>query len=106
MLFKHHLKGLLLSNFCSLPCWQNFDLLCFSVLQISLQLHNSFKAASICLFYRKYVSEHVAGGITFFTFCRLIPAKKNADGEATQLYLYTTCVDDTLSYDAAKDTCS
>jgi len=47
-------------------------------------------------------SEHVTGSIMF---CRLIPAKKNADGEA-QLYLYTTCVDDTLSYDAAKDTCS
>jgi len=42
----------------------------------------------------------------YYTFNRIVNAKKNSKGEVVKVILYSTCADETQTYDSVKDTCT
>jgi len=45
--------------------------------------------------------------VQYYTvYNRIVAAKKNSKGEVAEVILYSTCADESQTYDAVKDTCT
>jgi len=45
--------------------------------------------------------------VQYYTvYNRIVAAKKNSKGEVAEVILYSTCADETQTYDAVKDMCT
>jgi len=42
----------------------------------------------------------------YTVYNRIVAAKKNSNGEVVKVILYSTCADETQTYDAVKDMCT
>jgi len=51
-------------------------------------------------------TDKVNSRLIILLTCRVVAAKKNSKGEVAEVILYSTCADETQTYDAVKDTCS